>query len=171
MTGKQNNDNVQESQPTNDRAQPQRTDSGLSQQAEQQQMNSEAQRQAATQRQNRPQGQTIKDAQGNEIPFFPAPIGHASNHMTRNAQRAREQERTAAKVDLPDSAKPEALANARVTVMPAGGLLALAEQLFPDDLDNQDAMDGHLQDLLNLNRDSLRDDTAYFPGQVVRIPG
>ena len=162
MTGKQGNDN-QDTQPTNDRAQPQRTDSGQNQQAEQQRMNAQAQ-------QRRP-GQTMKDSQGNDIPFFPAPAGHASAHMTRLSQRAREQERTQAKVDLPGSATPEALASAKVAAMPPGGLLALASILFPDDVDDQEAMDNHMQDLLNLNRDTLRDDTSHMAGQVVRIPG
>lgn len=161
MTGKQQ-DNERA-----DASNPQRTDSGRDQQAEQQRMNAQAQQQAAS----RPGQRTIRDSQGNDIPFFPAPAGHASDSMTRNAQRAREQERTQAKVDVPGSATPEAVAGARVTSMPPGGLQALALLLFPDDVDDQEAMDNHMQDLLNLNRDTLRDDTSHMAGQVVRIPG
>jgi hypothetical protein len=135
-------------------------------------MNSEAQRQAAQPAAFFPASRTpLKDLQGNEIPFYPAPAGHASASMTRNAQRAREQERTQAKVDLPASATLDGLRSANHVPMPPGGLHALAETMFPDDIGNADAMDGHLQDLLNLNRDTLRDDTSYVVGQHVRVPG
>lgn len=154
MTGKDtSNDTQQEDQATT-----------------QQKMNTKAQQDAATGSSRRPGQKTVKDINGNDIPFYEAPVGHASGAMTRLSLRAREQDRTQAKVDLPDSATPEAFANARPMVMPAGGLEALARLLFPGDIDDQDAMDQHLQDLLNLNRDTLRDDTSYTSGQIVRVP-
>lgn len=136
----------------------------------QQRMNTKAQQEAATGSGRRPGQRTVKDINGNDVPFYEAPAGHASAAMSRLSARAREQDRTQAKVDYPDSATPEALANSRPMVMPAGGLEALARLLFPGDLEDQDAMDQHLQDLLNLNRDTLRDDTGYTAGQIVRVP-
>lgn len=161
--------NEQSTAPVMEPGDVRRTDSGLDQQGQQQQMNSAAQQQATQDANRRKPGQTIMVG-GQEVPFYPAPRGHATETMYRLNQRAREQERTAAKVDLPASATPEALASARVAPMPAGGLHALAAQLYPDDVDNQDAMDGHVFDLLTLNRDTLRDDTSHIVGQIVRVP-
>lgn len=53
--------------------------------------------------------------------------------------------------------------------MPAGGLRALAAQLFPDDRDHPEQMKQHLTDLLVLNSDSLRNEDSYTVGQQVRI--
>lgn len=165
---------AEDEQPTSKQGDVRRTDSGRGQQGTQQQMNSEAQQQAAVS--TRPAmftaaGAPLKDAQGNEVPFFPAPRGHAADNLTRLNQRAREQERTQAKVDLPASATHEALQGAKFAPMPAGGLHALASQLFPDDVNDQEAMDNHIFDLLTLNRDTLRDESAFTAGQNVRIPG
>jgi len=55
--------------------------------------------------------------------------------------------------------------------MPAGGIQGLVHMLFPDDIDNQDAFDGHVFDIMHLNRDTLRDDTSSSVGQMVRVPG
>lgn len=151
------------------------TNSGESSQFEQQRMNSEAQYAAAINHQGynqQPQvnkGRTIVIG-GREIPFTPAPVGHAAGALTRLAQKAREQERTNAIVDLHPAATPDALANARYVLMPAGGIQALAEQTWPNDLDNRDAMDDHVHTLLILNRDTLVDDTAYSVNQLVRVP-
>lgn len=114
---------------------------------------------------------TIKDANGNDIPFFAAPRSHSSDALSRLAVRAREQSRKNENPGIPTAATPEALASAKYMPMPAGGLSAVVDSLFPQDRDNQDAMDGHLFDLLLLNRDTLRDDTSFTVGQMVRIPG
>lgn len=53
--------------------------------------------------------------------------------------------------------------------MPSGGLQRLALDLYPDDADDADKMRSHVGDLLDLNRDSLRDDTTYRANQLVRI--
>lgn len=145
------------------------TNSGDANQAEQQRMNSAAQYQATQPQQPAPKGRTITIG-GIEVPFTPAPVGHSTGAVTRLAQRAREQERTQANVGLHPSATPEALANARYVAMPSGGLQALAERIWPQDLDNQQAMDDHLHTLIILNRDTLVDDTAYIANQLVRIP-
>lgn len=144
------------------------TNSNMQQQTQQQNMNSQAQQQAA-QRQQRQQP-TIK-VNGQDVPYFAAPRGHASESLYRLNARAREQERTSAQVDLPSSATNEALLGARVMPMPAGGIHALVSSLYPDDLENNDAMDQHVQDILNLNRDTLRDDTSHPVNAMIRVPG
>jgi hypothetical protein len=148
----------------------QSTNSGQDQQADQQQMNTQAQAQAATPVQSRPTNQTIMVG-GKEVPYYPAWPGHASSTMTRLAQRAREQERTQANVEMPMSATFDGLLNARLMPMPSGGVHALAHQLYPDDVEDQEKMDNHIYDIMTLNRDTLRDDTSYPANAVVRVPG
>lgn len=152
-------------QPVSEWGDQRATSSGVSQQRQQQAMNASAQRQAAT-RSNNPK----INVNGQEVDFYPAPVGHASGSMMRLAQRARESERTNAGGDMPSAAKQETFNNARVVPMPAGGIQQLATNLYPDDVNNQEAMDNHVFDLLTLNRDVLRDDTSHLVGQVVRIP-
>ena len=144
-------------------------------QAQQQQdMNAQQQQQAAEQtKQSRAQkpGPTIK-VNGQEVPFYAEPRSHSSTHVSRLAVRAQSMAKDAnAKHQLPEAATPEAVAKSRHVPMPAGGLSALADSLWPDDVDNQDAMDQHLFDLMTLNRDTLRDDTSHSVGQMVRVPG
>ncbi len=99
--------------------------------------------QAATQEKPSPQAPsyTKKDAQGNDIPWYPAPAGHASQHMT----------------------------DQKFVPMPNGGVMQLAEDLFPGDVRDNDAMRQHVFDLMLMNRDRLRTDTDYVVGQQVRI--
>lgn len=52
--------------------------------------------------------------------------------------------------------------------MPAGGLRALAAQLFPGEVDNPDAMKQHVSDLLVLNSDRLRNEDTWTIGTQVR---
>lgn len=54
--------------------------------------------------------------------------------------------------------------------LPDGGLHQLAKHLYPEDADDPDAHRQHVRDLLELNRDILRDDTQHRVGQHVRIP-
>jgi hypothetical protein len=56
-----------------------------------------------------------------------------------------------------------------LVTMPAGGLAHLARLLYPNDIDNQETMDKHVQDLFLLNQDSLRTPDVYQAGQSVRI--
>ena len=154
-------------QPANEYGNVQRTDSGVEQQSQQQQMNYQAQQQAA----QRPQRErpTIQVG-GKNVPFYAAPRGHASDAVTRLAIRAREQERKQEDPGIPAAATDDALASARWVPIPPGGLHALASTLFPDDIDKQDAFDAHLFDLMTLNRDILRNDTDHTVGQFVRVP-
>lgn len=115
------------------------------------------------------EGPTIR-VNGEDVPFYGAPRAHSSESISRLAVRAREQSKSQEPFQLPMSATPEGLAATKFVPMPAGGLSALADTLFPDDINNQDAMDEHLFDLLTLNRDTLRDDTSYIVGQMVRVP-
>ena len=158
---------VQGSQQGDEPYTVQRADSNVDQQAQQQQMNYQAQQQAS----QRPQVErpTIQVG-GKDVPYYAAPRGHASDAMTRLAQRARKQEREQQDPGIPDVATDDALASARWVPMPPGGLHALASTLYPQDIDNVDAFDAHLFDLLTLNRDTLRNDTDHVVGQFVRIP-
>lgn len=58
---------------------------------------------------------------------------------------------------------------AQFVPMPAGGLRALAGELFPADRDNPDAMKQHVSDLLVLNAATLRNEDSYTVGTQVRI--
>lgn len=137
----------------------------------QQDMNYQAQVQASDQ-QKRPTAErpTIL-VNGREVPFFEAPAGQNTDAVTRLAQRARRQERERQQVDMPLGAQEETFAKARFVPMPPGGVSALVETLYFDEKDDQEAMDNHLHDILLLNRDTLRDETSYQVGQMVRIPG
>ena len=113
---------------------------------------------------------TVKNRDGEDVPFYPASVGHASDSLSRLAVKAQLQARGKEEVNgLPDSAQPNE-DTVRYVPMPAGGLHALISQLWPSDLLNQDAFDMHLFDLLTMNRDNLRDDTSYRVGQLVRVP-
>ena len=154
-------------QPANEYGNVQRTDSGVNQQSQQQQMNYAAQQQA-TQRPQR-ERPTIQVG-GKDVPFYAAPRGHATEAVTRLAIRAREQERKQEDPGLPKVVSDDAIASARWVPMPPGGLHALASTLYPDDINNQESFDAHLFDLMTLNRDIVRDDTASTVGQFVRVP-
>ena len=156
--------------PEEARQQQQQQAAQFQQQDQQQRMNWQAQQNAAADAQARRPGNTIMIG-GQEVPYFPAPRGHASESLYRISARARQMEKDGAQVDLPDSAKPESVLNARVVPMPAGGIHALASLLWPDDVGNQDAFDAHIYDLLTLNRDIIRDDTSHPVNAMVRIPG
>lgn len=64
---------------------------------------------------------------------------------------------------------PVGLADKKFVDMPAGGLRALAAELYPDDRDNPTAMKAHVAELLALNSDRLRDEDSYTVGIQVRI--
>lgn len=113
---------------------------------------------------------TIKDKDGNDVPFYAAPRSHATESITRLSARGQEQFRKREDPGLPDSATPEAKASAKWVPLPAGGIAALADTLFPDDLEDQDAMDTHILDLMLLNNDLIRNDTSHTVGQMVRVP-
>jgi hypothetical protein len=112
-----------------------------------------------------------KDQNGNDIPFNPAPRSHASESMTFLGARGLEQFRKREDPGIPASSTQEAKDAARWVPLPAGGIAALADSLFPEDLDNPEAMHEHIFDLMNLNSDILRNDTSHSVGQMVRIPG
>lgn len=97
------------------------------------------------------------------------PPSHAAAHLTRIHQKARQQEKDGANPGIPEAAKPVDPLSARYAPMPPGGLAALAEELFPDDFGNDEAMAGHIHDLLLMNRGTLRDDTSHPAGVHVRI--
>lgn len=118
----------------------------------------------------RPPVRTLKIGD-QEIPYYPAPVGHATTSVTRLGQRARKQEREQANPGIPAVAQQDAVANARYVPMPAGGMQALAELLHPDDINDQEKMDNHIFDLLTLNRGIVTNDTMHTVGQMVRVPG
>jgi len=116
--------------------------------------------------------QPVRELDPNDIRQRPGylPNSDASGATTRNAQYAQYQVRNNKPDDMPDSAKPiEDITSAVYVPMPSGGIAALAENLFPDDFRNQDAMDRHIYDLMTMNRDRLRDDSGYTVGTQVRI--
>lgn len=115
-------------------------------------------------------GPTVKDKDGNDVPFYPAPRSHATDSITRLAARGVEQSKKREDPGLPDSATPEAKASAKWVPLPAGGIAALADSLWPGDSEDQDAMDNHIFDLMLLNNDLIRNDTSHTVGQMVRIP-
>ena len=55
--------------------------------------------------------------------------------------------------------------------IPDGGLHELAKQLWPHHANNPEQHAKHVRDLLELNRDILRDEHSHRVGQQVRIPG
>ena len=127
--------------------------------------------QAATQEKPSPQAPsyTKKDAQGNDIPWYPAPAGHASQHMTAIAARGQEMFNKREDPGLPDALAPVSPVDQKFVPMPNGGVMQLAEDLFPGDVRDNDAMRQHVFDLMLMNRDRLRTDTDYVVGQQVRI--
>lgn len=155
-TNEDNNVKRDNSQPTDNQAQA----------GTQQDMNSQAQQQSAS----NPVQQKMIRVGNQDVPYFPAPSGDASDSITRNAQRAAQQTRLRPEdvPPMPESAKPEAALSARMVTMPGGGLQQLVDTYFPTD--NPDERDAKIQDILNLNRDTLRNDAAHIPGQMVRIP-
>jgi hypothetical protein len=119
----------------------------------------------------RPKSLTTKDQNGNEIPFTPAPRSHATESMAFLGARGQEQFRKRENPGIPQASTPEAKASAKWQPMPAGGIAALADSLFPEDRDNPEAMHEHVFDLMLLNNDLIRDDTSHSVGQQVRVPG
>lgn len=71
--------------------------------------------------------------------------------------------------DEQDQSTQHRYTGAQYVPMPAGGLRALAGELFPDDRDNPEAMNQHVSDLLVLNSDTLRNEDSFTAGQLVRI--
>lgn len=112
---------------------------------------------------------TVKNRDGEDVPFYPAPVGHASDSVSRNAVKAQQQAKNREDPGLPDAAQMSE-DNVRYVPMPNGGLSGLVSQLWPSDLLNQEAYDQHVSDLMTMNRDNLRSDTAYHVGQLVRVP-
>lgn len=100
----------------------------------------------------------------------PAPRYSAAESVTRLQQRQQQQAKDKNDPGLPGAAQPVNIADAKFVPLPAGGVAALADSLYPDDKDNQDAMDQHVFDILVANRDVIRDDVGSTVGTMVRIP-
>ncbi len=114
---------------------------------------------------------TVKNRDGEDVPFYPASVGHASDSVSRLAVKAQAQAKNREDGGgIPDAAQPLDESKIRYMPMPAGGLHALISQMWPSDLLNQEAFDQHVFDLMTMNRDNLRDDTSYRVGQLVRVP-
>jgi hypothetical protein len=116
---------------------------------------------------------TLQQSNGSvqTIDFYPAPRHHASASVTRNAQKATAMTKSADKHVLPDSAKEDAFTNTRFVPVPSGGIAALADSMWPDDLEDDDKMDDHIFTLMTLNRDIIRDDTSVpGPHTLIRVP-
>ena len=122
--------------------------------------------------QNKPayKAPTMKDKDGNDVPFYAAPRSHATDSITRLTARGVEQSKKREDPGIPDSATPEAKAKASWVPLPAGGIAALADSLWPEDVNDQEAMDTHIFDLMLLNNDLIRNDTSHTVGQMVRVP-
>lgn len=121
--------------------------------------------------------QPVQQLDPNAVPpSTPAPRSYASEEVTFLAQRASQMSKdiAAKKMDdpgIPDAARTDVgLADAKFVPLPAGGIAALADHLYPGDRGNIEAMAGHVFDLLTLNRDIVRDDTSSTVGTIVRIP-
>jgi hypothetical protein len=99
------------------------------------------------------------------------PAYHASQQVTNNAVKAQKESLDRkGEHKLPESAKPVEDAYGVVYApLPAGGIAHLAETLFDDDYGDDEKMGQHVQDLLNMNRESVRTETDYRVGQTVRI--
>jgi hypothetical protein len=105
------------------------------------------------------------------VNYFPAPRHHATHSVTRNAVKASAMARSSDKHQLPSSATQEALSSATWSPVPSGGIASLADSLFPEDVEDDDAMDQHVYDILTMNRDIIRDDTSLPNAQtLVRVP-
>jgi hypothetical protein len=105
------------------------------------------------------------------VNYFPAPRHHATASVTRNAQKAAAMARSGEKHQLPSSATSEALSSATWSPVPSGGIAALVDTLFPEDTEDEDAMDQHIYDLMTMNRDIIRDDSSVpSPHTMVRVP-
>jgi len=50
------------------------------------------------------------------------------------------------------------------------GLQGLAAVLYPNDTKDEQAFQQHVQDLYQMNRDVLLNDTAFIVGTLVKIP-
>jgi hypothetical protein len=102
------------------------------------------------------------------VEFHPAPRHHATESVTRLAQRAREQSKSSDKHALPKAASGDMA----FEWQPIGsGLASLADTKWPEHVDNEEEMDNHIYDLLTLNRDIVRTDTDIpSPHTLVRVP-
>ncbi len=142
--------------------------------SEEEQVDQAQQEQQATQEKPAPQASpyTKKDDKGNDIPWYPAPAGHATSHNQAIAARGQDMFNKGTRGEdpgIPDALAFISPADQKFVPMPSGGVMQLAEDLFPGDVRNQDAMQQHVFDLMLLNRDRLRTDTDYVVGQQVRI--
>ena len=106
-----------------------------------------------------------------DVSYYPAPRHDASASVTRLHAKGRDQQLHKTKItDIPDSATPEAKATSNWRPMPAGGLTAVIDEMWPEDADNEEAFDQHLQDLMLLNNDILRNESSHMVGQHIRVP-
>jgi hypothetical protein len=115
---------------------------------------------------------TTKDSAGNEVPWYPAPAGHASQHMTAIGARGQDMFAKGSRGEdpgLPDAVKPVSALDQKFVPVPAGGIMQLAEDLYPGDVKDAQAMQQHVFDLFLMNRDRIRTDTDYNPGLLVRV--
>src|SRR5436309_2087829 len=69
--------------------------------------------QQPAQAQQRPRSRTTRDANGNEIPFNPAPRAHATESMSFLGARGQQQFRNRENPGIPTMARPEAKASAK----------------------------------------------------------
>ena len=174
MTGKDAKNNGQDTQPEQSQqeqapAGEQATQQGNTQDEQFRIMQAQiAALQEQLSRSNQPV-QTLDPKMARQMPGY-LPPREASASVTRLQAKARQDELNNTKVDMLESAKPVALHESHFVPMPAGGIATLAELTWPDDFGNQDAMDRHIQDLLVLNRDIIRDDTSHPVGVFVRVP-
>jgi len=104
------------------------------------------------------------------VEYHPAPRHNASDSMTRLSIRAREHATSKEKHELPSSARDNAFNN--TSWQPLGsGLASLADNRWPEDVNDVEAMDMHIYDLLTLNRDIIRTDNDIpSPSTLVRVP-
>lgn len=123
-----------------------------------------------TQPTNAKQAQVQAPQQGIEPVDTPAPRYSAAASFTWMQQKQQQQLKDRIDPGIPDAARPVALENASFVPLPAGGLAALADSLFPGDKDNEEAMHEHVIDLFIRNRDILRDGESSTVGTMVRIP-
>jgi hypothetical protein len=100
----------------------------------------------------------------------PAPRYEAGASITWYQQRQLQQAKDKVDPGVPDSARPIAATDAKWVLLPAGGIAALADSLFPADKGDAEAMHQHVFDLMMMNRDVVRDDTSSTVGTMVRIP-
>lgn len=70
---------------------------------------------------------------------------------------------------IPEGAQLGAITEAQYLPLPTGGMRALAIQLYPDDRQDTEKMQQHVQALFLMNRDVVRDVDSHQVGAFVRV--